>query len=85
MIGGVHTLANTEEILKTGLFDYVFRGECENAFLEFVNRLQRGESVEDVPNLAYVAQPPRLGLRIRPPRAGVPTRSRSIPSAPCRT
>jgi anaerobic magnesium-protoporphyrin IX monomethyl ester cyclase len=54
VIGGVHTLANTEGILRTGLFDYVFRGECENAFLEFVNRLQRGESVEDVPNLAYL-------------------------------
>ncbi len=54
VVGGVHTLANTEAILKTGLFDYVFRGECENAFLEFVERLQRGESVETVPNLAYV-------------------------------
>jgi len=54
VIGGVHTLSNTEPILATGLFDYVFRGECEEAFLEFVNRLARGESVEDVPNLACV-------------------------------
>jgi radical SAM superfamily enzyme YgiQ (UPF0313 family) len=54
IIGGVHTLSNTEEILKTELFDYVFRGECENALLEFVDRLQRGESVEAVPNLAYI-------------------------------
>ncbi|HSW01775.1 MAG TPA: radical SAM protein [Sedimentisphaerales bacterium] len=54
VIGGVHTLSNTEQILATGLFDYVFRGECEDAFLEFVNRLARGESVEHVPNLACV-------------------------------
>ena len=54
VIGGVHTLSNAEEILKTGLFDYAFRGECEDAFLEFVNRLARGESVEDVPNLACI-------------------------------
>ena len=54
VIGGVHTLSNAEEVLKTGLFDYAFRGECENAFLEFVGRLQRGESVEAVPNLAYL-------------------------------
>jgi len=54
VIGGVHTLSNTEEILKTGLFDYAFRGECEDAFLEFVDTLSRGESVEAVPNLAYV-------------------------------
>ena len=53
VIGGVHTLSNTEEILATGLFDYVFRGECEDAFIEFVNRLARGETVENVPNLAY--------------------------------
>ncbi|MEN6428122.1 MAG: radical SAM protein, partial [Phycisphaerales bacterium] len=48
----VHTLSNSEEILRTGLFDYVFRGECEDAFIEFVGRLARGESVDDVPNLA---------------------------------
>lgn len=53
VIGGVHTLSNTEEILKTGLFDYVFRGECEDAFLEFVDELAAGRSVEAVPNLAY--------------------------------
>ncbi len=54
VIGGVHTLSNAEEILRTGLFDYVFRGECEEAFLEFVDKLSRGESVEDVPNLVYL-------------------------------
>jgi radical SAM superfamily enzyme YgiQ (UPF0313 family) len=54
VVGGVHTLSNAEEVLKTGLFDYAFRGECENAFLEFVNRRQRGESVESVPNLACI-------------------------------
>lgn len=53
VIGGVHTLSNAKEILDTGLFDYVFRGECENAFLEFVNELAAGRSVEAVSNLAY--------------------------------
>jgi len=54
VIGGVHTLSNAEEILKAGLFDYAFRGECEDAFLEFVNKLARGASVEDIPNLVYL-------------------------------
>ncbi len=54
VIGGIHALAGAREILETGLFDYVFRGECEEAFLEFVERLQRGESVENVRNLAFV-------------------------------
>lgn len=53
VVGGVHTLTSVEEVLKTGLFDYAFRGECENAFLEFVETLARGESVASVPNLAY--------------------------------
>jgi len=54
VLGGVHALAGAEEILKTGLFDYVFRGECEDAFLEFVQRLQQGKSVDDVRNLAMI-------------------------------
>lgn len=53
VIGGVHTLMSVEEVLRTGLFDYAFRGECEDAFLEFVERLGRHESVESVPNLAW--------------------------------
>jgi anaerobic magnesium-protoporphyrin IX monomethyl ester cyclase len=53
VLGGVHALANTEQVLKTDLFDYVMRGECEHAFAQFVDVLQRGEGVESVPNLAY--------------------------------
>ncbi len=53
VIGGVHTLMSTDEVLQTGLFDYAFRGECEDAFLEFVETLARDESVESIPNLAY--------------------------------
>jgi len=54
VLGGIHAMANAEEILKTSLFDYVFRGECENAFPQFVDTLARGRSVQDVPNLAWV-------------------------------
>jgi len=54
VIGGIHTLMSVEEVLKTELFDYAFRGECENAFLEFIETLQRGQSVADVSNLAYL-------------------------------
>ena len=51
--GGVHALVSGQEILETGLFDYIFRGESEDAFLEFIERLSRGESVEDVSNLGF--------------------------------
>jgi anaerobic magnesium-protoporphyrin IX monomethyl ester cyclase len=54
VIGGIHTLAGAREILETGLFDYVFRGECEEAFLEFVEKLDQGQPVNDVRNLAFM-------------------------------
>ena len=54
VLGGIHALACTAEILQTGLFDYIFRGECEEAFPEFVQKLDRGQSVENVRNLALI-------------------------------
>ncbi len=53
VVGGIHTLMIAEEVLGTGLFDYVFRGECEDAFPQFVDRLDRQEDVASVPNLAF--------------------------------
>lgn len=53
--GGVHVLAAGREILETGLFDYIFRGESEDAFLEFVDRLGGGGPVEDVANLGLLS------------------------------
>ena len=52
--GGVHALVSGQEILETSLFDYIFRGESEDAFLEFVERLSCGKSVENVRNLGFV-------------------------------
>ncbi len=49
--GGVHALVSGKEILETGLFNYIFRGESEDAFPEFVERLSCSKSVEDVSNL----------------------------------
>jgi anaerobic magnesium-protoporphyrin IX monomethyl ester cyclase len=63
--GGVHALFSAAEILQTGLFDYVFRGECEEAFLEFVDRLGRGETVAEIRNLALVCDG---AVRINPMR-----------------
>ena len=34
--GGIHAMSAPEEILQTGLFNYIFRGESEDAFLEFI-------------------------------------------------
>jgi radical SAM superfamily enzyme YgiQ (UPF0313 family) len=52
--GGVHALVGAREILESGLFDYLFRGESEDAFLEFVERLSGGKPVEDVRGLGLM-------------------------------
>ncbi len=52
--GGVHALVSGRDVLETGLFDYIFRGESEHAFLEFVERLSCGKSVDGVGNLGFV-------------------------------
>jgi radical SAM superfamily enzyme YgiQ (UPF0313 family) len=49
--GGIHAMAAPEEILKKSPFDYIFRGEAEDAFLEFVEKMARGEDVSEVRNL----------------------------------
>jgi len=65
VIGGIHATVAAREILETGLFDYVFRGECEEAFLEFVEKFQRGEDLHDLSNLGLVY---RGSVRINPLR-----------------
>lgn len=63
--GGIHTLADPENILKTGLFDYIFRGEAEQAFAEFVNKLARNEDVKSVQGLGLADKD---GIKINPIR-----------------
>ncbi len=54
VVGGIHALSGAKEILKTGLFDYVFRGECDEAFPEFIEKLQHGQAIENLCNLALI-------------------------------
>jgi len=51
--GGIHTMAAGEEVLQSGLFDYIIRGEAEEALAEFVEKFQHGEDVYRVRNLGY--------------------------------
>ena len=52
--GGIHTMAAGEEILESGLFDYIMRGESEDAFAEFVEKMSNGQDLSAVKNLGYV-------------------------------
>ena len=52
--GGYHCSAAAKDVLETGLFDYCFRGEAEEAFVEFTNSLADGEVDLSIGNLAYL-------------------------------
>jgi radical SAM superfamily enzyme YgiQ (UPF0313 family) len=52
--GGIHTMAAGEEVLQSGLFDYIMRGEAEEALAEFVDKIHRGGDVSKVGNLGFM-------------------------------
>ncbi len=52
--GGIHAMAKAGEILQTSSFDYIFRGEAEEAFLEFIEKIGRKENVAEVRNLGLI-------------------------------
>jgi len=52
--GGIHTMAAAEEILQSGVFDYILRGEAEEAFAEFVEKLSESQDLSEVKNLGFM-------------------------------
>jgi radical SAM superfamily enzyme YgiQ (UPF0313 family) len=52
--GGIHTMAAGAEVLQSGLFDYILRGEAEEALAEFVATLEQGGKLADIRNLGYI-------------------------------
>ncbi|MBW2411126.1 MAG: B12-binding domain-containing radical SAM protein [Deltaproteobacteria bacterium] len=64
--GGIHAMAAPEEILGSGLFDFVLRGEAEDALLELVDKLDRGEDTSTVANLGFLRD---AKIQINPVRA----------------
>ena len=64
--GGIHTMAAGEEVLQSGLFDYIMRGEAEEALSEFVDKFQRGEDLTEVRNLGFMQDG---NVRLNPLRA----------------
>jgi radical SAM superfamily enzyme YgiQ (UPF0313 family) len=51
--GGIHAMAAPQQILETGLFDYVIRGEAELALPDLVKRLDEGGDAGDVNHVAF--------------------------------
>lgn len=52
--GGVHATLSGEDVLNSGLFEYIMAGESEEALLEFVEVLEKGGDVHSVRNLGYL-------------------------------
>jgi radical SAM superfamily enzyme YgiQ (UPF0313 family) len=50
IVGGIHPTMVPSEVMADGLWDHVGVGECEDALLELVTRLERGERPDDVRN-----------------------------------
>ena len=65
--GGIHTMAAGEEVLRSGLFDYIMRGEAEEALAEFVDKFQRGEDLSKVRNLGFMQD--GITVRLNPLRS----------------
>ncbi|NLF32252.1 MAG: hypothetical protein GX591_15360, partial [Planctomycetes bacterium] len=64
--GGIHAGVAGEEVLASGLFDAIMVGECDEAILDYVQRLGSGRSTEDMPNLG--TRRPDGSVRINPVR-----------------
>ncbi|MSR61294.1 MAG: B12-binding domain-containing radical SAM protein [Planctomycetes bacterium] len=50
VVGGVHPTMVPESVMADGVWDHVGVGECEDALLQLVTRVERGERPSDVPN-----------------------------------
>jgi radical SAM superfamily enzyme YgiQ (UPF0313 family) len=50
VVGGIHPTMVPEEVMADGAWDHVGVGECEDALLELVTRIERGETPDDVRN-----------------------------------
>jgi anaerobic magnesium-protoporphyrin IX monomethyl ester cyclase len=52
--GGIHTMAAGEAVLHSGGFDYIIRGEAEEALPELIDKISRGADYSEVRNLGFV-------------------------------
>jgi radical SAM superfamily enzyme YgiQ (UPF0313 family) len=65
IFGGPHPTFVPDIVLEPEV-DYVCRGEGEETLSELATRLERGESLDDVPNLSYATDGARVDNPLRP-------------------
>ena len=64
--GGIHATLAPEEVLQSGYFDFVCRGEGEYALLELIDKLGKGEDVFRIDNLCLVRDGKTIVNPVRP-------------------
>ncbi len=52
--GGVHPTINTNALLETRMIDGFFVGESELSFIEFLNKIDKGEPFNETDNFAFI-------------------------------
>lgn len=52
--GGIHATVAPEQVLRSGVFDYVLTGECDRAFPAFVEALAQNNDLSSFANLGYL-------------------------------
>jgi len=50
IVGGIHPTMVPIDVMGDGIWDHVGVGECEDALVQLVERIERGETPDDVPN-----------------------------------
>lgn len=50
VVGGIHPTMVPHDVMRDGLWDHVGVGECEDALVALVERIERGETPDDVAN-----------------------------------
>jgi len=66
-VGGVHCTMVPDEVVRDGLFEWVFLGECDEAFAELVDRMRDGGDLFSVPNTRIPARFSPMGKPISNP------------------
>ena len=64
--GGIHATLAPDEVLQSGCFDFVCRGEGEYALLDLANRLEKGEDVSRIPNICLTRDGRVIKNPVRP-------------------
>lgn len=64
--GGVHPTINPECIQESEFLDGIFIGESESSFIDFLEKLEKGESYKNIDNLGYVEKDKLIVNNLKP-------------------